>query len=151
MSTAARSHRLDPERRRTSWNTSLVAFVLVWLTTLGVVLAHHGTSTYDMSREFALTGSVKEWTFSNPHSWLMLTVTSTSGVEEWSIESAPPTYLAGQGWSASTLKAGEQLTALVSPLKGEPKRAILLEVKRATGETLIVRPRGSFGRPLQAK
>ena len=75
----------------------------------------------------------------------------TGPVEEWSIESAPPTYLAGQGWSVSTLKAGEKLTALVSPLKGEPKRAILLEVTRASGETLIVRPRGSFGRPSQIR
>jgi hypothetical protein len=67
--------------------------------------------------------------------------------EEWSIESAPPTYLSRQGWSASTLKPGEQITVLVSPIKGQPRRGILLEVERTTGETLIVRPRGSFGRP----
>lgn len=103
-----------------------------------------------MNTEIALTGTVKEWTFRNPHSWLWLTVTSGQSVEEWSIESAPPAYLGGQGWSASTLKAGETLTVLVSPLKGEPKRAILLEVKRSSGETLIVRPRGSFGRPQRA-
>lgn len=132
--------------------TRLMACTVVWLAAMGLALAHHGTSTYDMNTEFPLTGTVTEWTFRNPHSWLTLAVTSAKGtVEEWSIESAPPTYLAGQGWSASTLKAGEKLTALVSPLKGEPKRAILLEVTRATGETLIVRPRGSFGRPSQVK
>ena len=148
MSAPADSPRRQREWPGASWKISLVACALASVTGLGAVLAHHGTSTYDMSREFALTGSVKEWTFSNPHSWLMLTVTAASGAEEWSIESAPPTYLAGQGWSASTLKPGERVTALVSPLKGEPKRAILLEVTRASGETLIVRPRGSFGRPL---
>ncbi|HZI50297.1 MAG TPA: DUF6152 family protein [Terriglobia bacterium] len=110
--------------------------------------AHHGTSTYDMNTEVSLTGTVKEWTFGNPHTWLWLTVVSAQKpTEEWSIESAPPTYLTGQGWSASTLKAGETLTALVSPLKTEPRRGILLEVKRSNGETLMVRPRGSFGRP----
>ena len=110
--------------------------------------AHHGTSTYDMNTEISLTGTVKEWTFGNPHSWLWLNVNAgQKNTEEWSIESAPPTYLTGQGWSASTIKAGENLTILVSPLKAEPKRGILLEVKRANGETLIVRPRGSFGRP----
>ena len=109
--------------------------------------AHHGTSTYDMNTEISLTGTVKEWTFGNPHSWLWLNVTAgQKPVEEWSIESAPPTYLTGQGWSASTIKAGETLTILISPLKTEPRRGILLEVKRAN-ETLIVRPRGSFGRP----
>src|SRR5262245_46707424 len=112
------------------------------------VIAHHGTSTYDMNVEIRLSGTVKEWTFSNPHSWLWLTMPGTDGKsEEWSIESAPPNYLSAQGWSASTLKPGEKLTALVSPLRGEPKRGILLEVIRSDGKTLIVRPRGSFGRP----
>jgi hypothetical protein len=125
----------------------LATFALAWLLA-GATSAHHGTSTYDMNMEIRLAGTVKEWTFSNPHSWLWLTVTSPQGtVDEWSIESAPPTYLAGQGWSSSTLKAGEKLTALVSPLRGEPRRAILLEVTRSSGETLIVRPRGAFGRP----
>jgi hypothetical protein len=112
------------------------------------MFAHHGTSLYDMNTEISLTGTVKEWTFENPHSWLWLNATRSGGsTEEWSIESAPPTYLARQGWSRSTLKAGEKITILISPLKREPKRGILLEVKRSSGETLIVRPRGSFGRP----
>ena len=110
--------------------------------------AHHGTSAYDMSTEISLSGTVKEWTFGNPHTWLWLTVPSPQNpAEEWSIESAPPNYLTGQGWSPATLKANEKLTVLISPLKGEPKRGILLEVKRNNGETLVVRPRGSFGRP----
>jgi len=122
------------------------------LAAAGVSMGHHGTSTYDMEKEIQLTGTVKEWTFSNPHSWLWLkAAVSQKPSEEWSIESAPPSYLSQRGWSASTLKAGETLTVLVSPLKGEPRRAILLEVKRASGEVLVVRPRGSFGRPAAIK
>jgi hypothetical protein len=111
--------------------------------------AHHGTSTYDMNTEISLTGTVKEWTFGSPHTWLWFNAKGSQGTsEEWSIESAPPTYLTGQGWSAATLKAGEALTILISPLRGgEPRRGILLEVKKSDGKTLVVRPRGSFGRP----
>lgn len=131
--------------------TSKVApLIVLVLLSLGAVLtaAHHGTSTYDMNTEISLTGTVKEWTFNNPHSWLWLTVSSAQKPsDEWSIESAPPNYLLGQGWSPSTLKAGESLTILISPLRGEHRRGILLEVKRSNGETLIVRPRGAFGRP----
>jgi hypothetical protein len=117
-----------------------------------LLMAHHGTSTYDMEKEIQLTGTVKKWEFDNPHSWLWLNATvPQKPAEEWSIESAPPSYLSQRGWSASTLKAGETLTVLVSPLRGEPRRAILLEVKRASGESLIVRPRGSFGRPASIK
>lgn len=109
--------------------------------------AHHGTSSYDMNTEIRLTGTVKSWTFGNPHTWLWLNVQDARGKQEWSVESAPPNYLSAQGWSAGTLKAGEELTILISPLRAEPLRGILLEVKRSNGETLIVRPRGSFGRP----
>jgi hypothetical protein len=116
------------------------------------VSPHHGTSQYEMDTEVSLTGTVKEWTFENPHSWLWLTVTGAKGsVEEWSIESAPPSYLSRQGWSAVTLKAGEKITILMSPLRRETRRGILLEVKRSNGETLIVRPRGSFGRPREIR
>jgi hypothetical protein len=52
-----------------------------------------------------------------------------------------------QGWSATTLETGETVSVLVSPLKDEARRAILLDVKRSDGTVLMVRPRGSFGRP----
>jgi hypothetical protein len=133
--------------------TGLIVLVAVCLLgAAGASMAHHGTSTYDMEKEIQLTGTVKEWTFNNPHSWLWLNATvPQKPTEEWSIESAPPSYLSQRGWSASTLKTGETLTVLVSPLRGEPRRAILLEVKRSSGETLVVRPRGSFGRPATIK
>jgi hypothetical protein len=119
----------------------------VFIACAASALAHHGTSLYEMNKEISLTGTVKAWTFENPHSWLWLNAALPGAVEEWSIESAPPSYLARQGWSASTLKAGEKITILISPLRGEVRRGILLEVKRANGEALIVRPRGAFGRP----
>jgi hypothetical protein len=125
---------------------------MCFLAIAAVSMGHHGTSTYDMEKEFQLTGTVKEWTFTNPHSWLWLkAAVSQKTIEEWSIGSAPPSYLSQRGWSSSTLKTGETVTVLVSPLKGEPRRAILLEVKRASGEVLVVRPRGSFGRPAAIK
>jgi hypothetical protein len=51
------------------------------------------------------------------------------------------------GWKLCTLKAAEKLTVVISPKKGAAKSGILLEVQRSGGESLIVRPRGSFGRP----
>ena len=130
---------------------SIIIGLACMLALTGAFSAHHGTATYDMNTEISLNGTVKEWTFGNPHTWLWLTVTGPGArSQEWSIESAPPNYLTGQGWTPTTLKEGEVLSVLVSPLKGEagePRRGILLEVKRSSGETLVVRPRGSFGRP----
>lgn len=116
----------------------------------GGALAHHGTSQYVMTEEIRLTGTVAEWTFESPHSWLRLQVTEPDGaVGEWSIESAPPGYMAAQGWSGASLERGERVTVLVSPLRddAEPRRGILLEIDPADAEALVVRPRGRFGRP----
>lgn len=115
--------------------------------------AHHGTSEYDMTEEISLTGTVTEWTFENPHSWLRLDVAGPDGEPvEWSIESAPPNYMARQGWSADSLERGEEVTILISPLRNErePHRGILLEIDPAGGDALIVRPPGRFGRPAAA-
>jgi hypothetical protein len=115
---------------------------------------HHGTSAYDMTEEISLTGTVKEWRFQNPHTWLWLDVAGPDGeVTEWSIESAPPNYMARQGWSAESLERGEEVTILISPLRNEdePNSGILLEIDPANGEALIVRPLGQFGRPATAE
>lgn len=125
-----------------------LGFGLLWCA--AAASAHHGTAEYRMTEEIALTGTVTAWTFSNPHSWLRLDVTAPDGtVTEWSIESAPPSYMARQGWSAESLDRGEEVTILISPMRNanEPNRGILLEIAPADGESLIVRPRGRFGRP----
>lgn len=132
--------------------TEVAILSLVVVLSGGQLSAHHGTSEYVMTEEISLTGNVVEWTFGNPHTWLMLDVAVEDGARvRWSIESAPPNYMTGQGWSASSLEAGEEVTVLVSPLRDadEPHRAILLEIDPADGEGLIVRPRGRFGRPAE--
>lgn len=69
-------------------------------------------------------------------------------LDEWSLESAPPAYLARQGWSKTILTAGEKVSATICLLKTPDgsKTGILLEVARERGEVLVVRPPGSFGR-----
>jgi hypothetical protein len=133
------------------WKTpeTTVLFLSVCLFAAVGVSAHHGTSLYAMDKEIVLTGAIKEWRWLSPHTWLDLTVTTANGrIEEWNLESAPPGYLARQGWSETTLAPGEKVSVTICLLKAPEgsKAGILLEVARASGEVLIVRPPGSFGR-----
>lgn len=131
-----------------------LGFGLALLSYASLAFAHHGTSAYVMTEEITLTGTVDDWSFRNPHTWLRLNVTGPDGtVTEWSIESAPPSYMARQGWSAESLERGDVVTVLVSPLrnKNEPHRGILLEIDPAGADALIVRPPGRFGRPAAAE
>jgi uncharacterized protein DUF6152 len=134
---------------RTEASRLALLFATIGLLSAAVLAAHHGTSLYAMDKEIVLRGTIREWSWSNPHTWLSLRVPGVDGrIDEWSLESAPPAYLARQGWSETTLTAGEKVSATICLLRmpDGSKTGILLEVAREHGEVLVVRPPGSFGR-----
>ena len=96
-----------------------VLFVLV-LGLLGAVspaTAHHSFSPFNMSVEESVTGIVKEVQWTNPHIWIWIDVTDDEGnVVTWGLEGMSPNYLARRGWSRTTLKIGDRITAVIRPL-----------------------------------
>ena len=85
-------------------------------------MAHHSFSMFDAQKEIVLKGTVKEFQWSNPHTWIQLNVTDVSGsVLEWSIEGGSPNLLGRQGWKRNTLKPGDDVQITVHPLRdGQP-------------------------------
>lgn len=80
--------------------------------------AHHTLAMYDGQKIVALEGVIKEFQWTNPHTWVQLLVKQPNGQEvEWSIEGGPPNGLARQGWSRKSLKAGDKVVLQVHPLK----------------------------------
>jgi hypothetical protein len=62
-------------------------------------LAHHSFATFDADRRITLEGIVKDFQWTNPHSWLFLTVSDARGrLEQWTIELGAPSSLARNGW-----------------------------------------------------
>ena len=54
-------------------------------------LAHHSNSAYQVDKIITLEGTVKEWKWMNPHTWLILEVTGADGKkQEWAVEGRPP-------------------------------------------------------------
>ena len=81
-------------------------------------LAHHSTAMFDTNREVTLDGTVKEFQWTNPHTWVQLLVKDSSGKEvEWSIEGSSPNNLSRFGWTRNSLKSGDRVQAVVHPLK----------------------------------
>jgi Family of unknown function (DUF6152) len=101
---------------------------LIQLTGLTILLAgmpllgHHSFAGFDLSKTITLTGTVKEFQWVNPHSWIQLMVTDGSGAAvEWSIEMSAPSSLVRQGWKPKMLKAADQVTVVAHPLRdGRP-------------------------------
>ena len=84
----------------------------------GPALAHHAFAMFDTNRELMLEGTVKEFQWTNPHTWVQLLVKDSGGKEvEWSIEGSSPNNLARFGWTRNSLKSGDHVQAVVHPLK----------------------------------
>ena len=57
-------------------------------------VSHHSNSAYQVDQVVTLTGVVKEWKWTNPHTWLYLTVDDDKGGKvEWAVEGRAPGVL----------------------------------------------------------
>lgn len=102
------------------------------------VRAHHSPAMFDGSKQLTLTGTVREFQWTNPHSYIQLIVTADDGSEqEWSLEMGANVYLYNLGWRPSTVKTGDTLTATVIPLRSGAAGGLLIEAKTADGKSLV--------------
>lgn len=76
--------------------------------------AHHSfAAEFDINQPIQLRGEVVRMMFSNPHSRIILRVTTESGeVQEWSIEGGAPNALIRRGWNRDSLPPGTMVTVL---------------------------------------
>jgi hypothetical protein len=99
--------------------------------------AHHSPAMFDPAKQLTLTGTVREFQWTNPHSYIQLMVTPDSGPEqEWSLEMGANVYLYNLGWRPSTVKAGDTLTVTVVPLRSGKPGGLLIEAKTVDGKSL---------------
>ena len=106
-------------------------------------LAHHSGAMFDAAKEVTLQGTVKEFQYTNPHSWLVVNVPDASGkVTEWSFEAEGPSTLLRAGIKKSSLQPGEKVTVKGHPLKDGRPGAGLVNVTKADGSVLSPRPGG---------
>jgi hypothetical protein len=84
--------------------------------------AHHSYAMFDRSKTVTLTGTIREFRWTNPHSWIQLTVPGDNGgTDEWSVEMGSPFELLRVGWTAKTVKAGDKVSIQVHPVKDGSK------------------------------
>jgi hypothetical protein len=93
--------------------------------------AHHSIAMFDPQQRLTLTGTVREFQFTNPHSFIQLMVPSEGGMVEWSVELASPAHLIRSGWKRNALKAGDKITVIISRARDGSHGGLFLS---ATGE-----------------
>ena len=120
----------------------VVVGTLVALATLvGSVAAHHSPAAFDRTKKLELKGTVTAFKWSNPHTYLELDVPGKKGVEKWVVEMTSPTYLISAGWKNNSVKPGDKVSVICSPLKeGDQKACIFTSIMLADGRTLTESP-----------
>jgi hypothetical protein len=101
--------------------TGLAAGVLT-LTVVSPAWSHHSHAMYDHTKEVAVTGTVAEFVFRNPHVFLHVDVKTESGeMVRYSIEMSNIPNMIRRGIGQATFKTGDQVMAKVHPLRdGRP-------------------------------
>jgi Family of unknown function (DUF6152) len=100
--------------------------------------AHHSFSMFDKDKTITLSGTVKEYEWSNPHCWLHITVAdpATGKNVAWAFEMGSITQIAAQGFKVDTVKVGDKVTVTGHPLKDGSHGGQFETVKLPDGRTL---------------
>jgi uncharacterized protein DUF6152 len=100
-------------------------------------VAHHSFAMFDATKTMTVEGTVKEFHWTNPHSWIFVTVADASGKSaEWAIEMGSPPGLLRQGWEPKTLTPGMKVKVLIRPLKDGKVGGQFLGITLPDGKTL---------------
>jgi Family of unknown function (DUF6152) len=119
--------------------TILGAVALMWVALPAV--AHHSGAMFEAAKTITVKGVVKVFEYTNPHSWLWVTVTNDDETTtDWGFEAEGPSTLYRAGIKKNDLKPGDKVTVTGRPMKdGRPAAAWVLVVKE-DGTELRPRP-----------
>ena len=99
--------------------------------------AHHSFAMFDREHPKTLVGAIKEFQWTNPHSWIQIEAPDDKGVvREWSIESLSTGTLSRQGWRPGTFKPGDKVTLRIFPMKDGSAGGSFVGAILANGQTL---------------
>jgi len=99
-------------------------------------LAHHSFAMFDQRQVMTLEGTVHEFQWTNPHSFIELDVANGGRTQRWSIELNSPNNLTRQGWRRTSLRAGERISVRIAPLRNGHAGGLFLDLKKPDGRVL---------------
>ena len=115
----------------------LIVGVLSILVVPAPVAAHHGTASFDTSKDLSLKGTVTDWIWANPHCFLKFDAMDETGtVRNWAVEVSNPTDMTKRGWARSSFKVGDTVTVVLQPVKNGAPIGRLKTVMLQDGSTL---------------
>jgi len=121
--------------------SALWTSILVLATLSGPAWAHHSPAAFDRTKKVTLVGTVKEFRWQNPHTWIEVEVPDEKGTPVvWGVELTSPTYLIRAGWKSNIIKPGDKVTVVVNPVRSGEPAGIFVSLTLPDGRELLERP-----------
>ena len=103
----------------------------------GGAQAHHSFAMFDLSKEITVSGTVRQFQWTNPHAYIQLMAKDASGRDvEWSMEMGAPMYLYARGWRPGSIKAGMHITVTLNPLRNGRPGGVVRDVSGPDGKPI---------------
>jgi Family of unknown function (DUF6152) len=121
-----------------SMNRVVLAALIVVIALFMVhpILAHHSSAGFSQDVK-EISGTVKEFQFRNPHSWIQVNVQDANGkITEWSVEWGSPNQLGRDGIRPSTFSPGMNVTIKIRPMMNGSPVGGFVGAKMPDGKTL---------------
>jgi hypothetical protein len=119
--------------------TTVIAGLLATALTLPLaVQAHHSfAAEFDATKVVHLEGTVVQFAWVNPHSWIYMDVKKPDGtVEHWKIEGGAPSLLLRRGWNKNSVQPGVKIVVNAFQARDGALRASARDVTFPDGRTL---------------
>jgi len=102
-------------------------------------LAHHSFAMFDAEKTITLQGTVKEFEWVNPHSWLRINVNDekTGKPALWALELSSPSRLVTMGMRADSVKAGDAVSVTFHPMKDGTRGGQFIQAVLPGGKQIL--------------
>jgi hypothetical protein len=115
----------------------LAGSLAIALCTAAPASAHHTAAGIDQTRTVTVEGTVKQFKWANPHSWMEVEVPDgKGGIAIWNMEMTSPSRLVPAGWKNNTVKAGDKVKVTVRPMKDGSPGGLFVSIMLPTGKEL---------------
>src|SRR5215468_9940771 len=134
------SRRLANQNGEMPMNLKIVSFSALAAAAVAVpALAHHSFAMFDAEQTITLQGTVKEFEWRNPHSWLRVMVNDQkSGKEmQWALELSSPARLVTMGMRADSVRPGDAVSVTFHPMKNGSRGGQFIQAVLPGGKKVL--------------
>jgi hypothetical protein len=101
--------------------------------------AHHSFAMFDATKTITLQGTVKEFEWTNPHSWLRVMVNDekTGKPMLWALELSSPARLTTMGMHSDSVHAGDNVSVTFHPMRDGTRGGQFIQATLPGGKAVV--------------